>query len=600
MSPQLRHRWGLWIDRFGWSLIPLSLGIVVGFWFSDLGYPWLRLLELLCLVFTLAALTIVVGYALRRKLVRKTPQGRVLRRRAIFSLLLLFFSLTLRLTVDHLNQPTALTAISVEEFRELYERDRTYYFELSSQLDSMLLRAMDSELSALSEDGALSADQERFLLETWSAFTDLCFSLDQIRRRWEIWYHFDLGRSERPRLIESYLLTYAAELSLYRHALRFDLLIQSNQNLQKYLDATQGEDDRPYWTYAQARQSYLGVADQSRVLAGERYLRWLREAFAPTDGSLLGGPLARDIDRHLEEVKMLHPKGDLLLEQSPDLEILKREVHRNWYPLQKRVAEWMGDTRLQRGQTYLITSDQLTAMDTHLEPGDILLSRKNWYLSNVGLPGFWPHAILYLGDPEKLQSFFRVPEVTEWLKTLPGEPESLGDALNQIRPDGWAFYQGSHEGEPYRVIEALGEGVLLHTLTQTAGDYLAALRPKLSKLNRAQAIYEAFHHYGKPYDFDFDFATDHAIVCTELVWRSYRPQEDKNGLRLEPITLAGRSTLPANEIARLFSAEYTEEASQLDFVYFLDARESIGKAVVVDEAAFRRSYLRPKWDYFQQ
>lgn len=600
MSPQLRHRWGLWIDRFGWSLMPLSLGIVVGFWFSDLGYPWMRLLELLCLVFTLAALTIIIGYAMRRKLIRTTPQGRVLRRRAVFSLLLLFFSLSLRLTVDHLRQPVALTSISIEEFRELYERDQTYYFELSSQLNSMLLRVMESELNALSENEALSADQEKFLLEAWSAFTDLSFSLDQIRRRWEIWYHFDLGRSERSRLIESYLLTYAAELSLYRHALRFDLLVQSNQNLQKYLDANQGDDDLPYWTYAQARQSYLGVADQSRVLAGERYLLWLREAFALTDSALLGGLLARDIDRNLAEVKMLHPKGDLVLEQSPDLEILKRELHRNWYPLQKRVAEWMGDTRLQRGQEYLISSSQLEEMDTQLEPGDILLSRKNWYLSNVGLPGFWPHAILYLGDPEKLQSFFRDPEVTAWLRTLPGEPESLASALNQIRPDGWSFYQGSHDGEPYRVIEALGEGVLLHTLSQTAGDYLAALRPKLSKLNRAQAIYEAFQHYGKPYDFDFDFATDHAIVCTELVWRSYRPSENKEGLVFEPITLAGRTTLPANEIARLYSTEYPEEKSQLDFVYFLDARESLEEAVVADEAAFRRSYLRPKWDYFQQ
>ena len=600
MSPKLRHRWGIWIDRFGWSLLPLAVGIVAGFWFSDLGYAWLRLLELLCLVFTLAAFTIILGYALRRKIIRKTAQGRILRRRAIFCLLLLVFSLSFRMAVAHLRHPVALTSISLEDFRELYEMDQKYYFEISSQLDSILRRVMDSELGALAEDAALSADQERFLLEAWSAFSDLGFSLDQIRHRWEIWYHFDLGRSERPRLIESYLLTYAAELSLYRHALRFDLLIQSNQNLQKYLDAIQGDDDRPYWTYAEARQNYLGVADQSRVLAGERYLQWLREAFAQTDGALLRGSLARDIERHLADVKALHPEGDLVLEHSPDLETLKKEIHRNWYPLQKKVAEWMGDTRLQRGHNYLITPEQLAEMDPHLEPGDVLLSRKNWYLSNVGLPGFWPHAILYLGDPEKMQSFFSDPEVAAWLKTLPGEPDSFGEALSLVRPDGWAYYLGGHQGEPYRVIEALGEGVSLHTLTQTAGDYLAALRPNLSKLGRAQAIYEAFHHYGKPYDFDFDFATDHAIVCTELVWRSYRPREGKEGLAFEPITVAGRTTLPANEIARLFSVEYGGESSQLEFIYFLDARETEGKAVLADEAAFKRSYLRPKWDYFQQ
>ncbi len=36
-----------------------------------------------------------------------------------------------------------------------------------------------------------------------------------------------------------------------------------------------------------------------------------------------------------------------------------------------------------------------------MEPGDIIVARQNWYLSNIGLPGFWPHAELYVGTPEE-------------------------------------------------------------------------------------------------------------------------------------------------------------------------------------------------------
>jgi hypothetical protein len=32
-----------------------------------------------------------------------------------------------------------------------------------------------------------------------------------------------------------------------------------------------------------------------------------------------------------------------------------------------------------------------------MSPGCILLVRRQWYLSNIGIPGFWPHAVLYVG-----------------------------------------------------------------------------------------------------------------------------------------------------------------------------------------------------------
>ena len=51
------------------------------------------------------------------------------------------------------------------------------------------------------------------------------------------------------------------------------------------------------------------------------------------------------------------------------------------------------------------------------------------------------------------------------------------------------------------------------------------------------------------------FATDHALVCTELLWRSYRPGPEKEGLRIPLITVMGRKTLPANQIAALFAKE---------------------------------------------
>jgi len=38
-----------------------------------------------------------------------------------------------------------------------------------------------------------------------------------------------------------------------------------------------------------------------------------------------------------------------------------------------------------------------------LEPGDVLVTRKEFVLTNYFLPGYWPHAALYLGDASDLQ-----------------------------------------------------------------------------------------------------------------------------------------------------------------------------------------------------
>jgi hypothetical protein len=43
-------------------------------------------------------------------------------------------------------------------------------------------------------------------------------------------------------------------------------------------------------------------------------------------------------------------------------------------------------------QTSLISQAQPAALQPRRKPGDVLLVRSEWFLSNVSLPRFWPHA----------------------------------------------------------------------------------------------------------------------------------------------------------------------------------------------------------------
>ena len=85
------------------------------------------------------------------------------------------------------------------------------------------------------------------------------------------------------------------------------------------------------------------------------------------------------------------------------------------------------------------------------------------------------------------------------------------------------------------------------------------------------------------------------MVCTELVWRSYRPAEGKEGLNIPLLEMAGIKTLPANEFAKHFAEHRGEDERQFDFVYFIDATESDCKTFVSTEDAFADSCKRVKW-----
>jgi hypothetical protein len=421
--------------------------------------------------------------------------------------------------------------------------------------------------------------------------------MDRIRFFYEDWYRFDASRAQRSYHIRSFLLTFAAELSLYEKSTRLVGLITTNPNAVKFLDSPDPSGLLGENSFSRFREQLQGTRDIARVAAGRQYLLWLEKGLDGHETARVLGcsRLWEKIEQELSIIDAVGASDLAALTVGSDMQVLKRSVDRVWYPAQKGVAKWMGSTRVRRIGICLAKPEQREEMDKYLEPGDIMLSRKNWYLSNVGLPGFWPHAILYIGSPEKFESFFDDAEIRKWLFELTGKQVSFGQYLAEKYPSRWLRYRLDKDDEPHRVIEAIKYGIVLNSLKGCFGDYMVALRPRLNKKAKAQAILEAFSHLDKPYDYHFDFATDHALVCTEVVWRCYRPAEGKDGLDLDLVDIAGRKTLPANEIARQFAMEHDKTHRQMDFVYFLDASEKQGKSFASTKEEFIKSYKRVKW-----
>lgn len=249
---------------------------------------------------------------------------------------------------------------------------------------------------------------------------------------------------------------------------------------------------------------------------------------------------------------------------------LGEQFDRDWYAVQSRAAEYLGDTKI-IGRDPFITVKQIEAIQQRLEPGDILLERRNWYLSNPFLPGFWPHAALYIGTMDDLDKL--------GVLAHPAMQKHLA-----------ALRRPADDGRPRTILEAVSEGVVLMSATHSLhADYVAVLRPRLRLGQIAHAIVQAFEHRGKAYDFNFDFDDREKLICTQLIYEAYRGMID-----FKIVRVMGRNTLPALDIALKYAVERRSDSRQLDFVLFLDGVPSKGIAREATELDFLKSLTRPR------
>ncbi len=149
-----------------------------------------------------------------------------------------------------------------------------------------------------------------------------------------------------------------------------------------------------------------------------------------------------------------------------------------------------------------------------LRPGDVIVTRHDDAMSNLFLPGFWPHAALFIGSVEERRSL-----------GVPIVPGSDG-AIN--------------------VLEARKDGVLFRELDDTLEvDACCVIRPMIGEAEIAEGLRRAQSHAGKLYDFEFDFSRSARLVCTEVVYRGFH---GVGGIEFALSRRAGRLCLSAEQL----------------------------------------------------
>jgi hypothetical protein len=148
------------------------------------------------------------------------------------------------------------------------------------------------------------------------------------------------------------------------------------------------------------------------------------------------------------------------------------------------------------------------------KPGDVFVTRHDDAMSNLFLPGHWPHVAFFIGT------------------------ETQRAALGLETPEGAA--------DPVVFLESKKDGVRFRPATDTLEvDAFVVLRPPLPAEEIAASLARGMRHVGKPYDFAFDFRNSDRLACTGLIYRAYHGAGE---LAFSLVETGGRLCLPAEEL----------------------------------------------------
>jgi hypothetical protein len=218
---------------------------------------------------------------------------------------------------------------------------------------------------------------------------------------------------------------------------------------------------------------------------------------------------------------------------------------RGVYALQTAIGRGMAEVFVRPGHAPSLPRDIRHEVIQILRPGDVLVVRKEFAATNYFLPGYWPHAALFLGRASELANsgIAEHEHVRPRLAKLSGAtPVTAVLVPNQT--DAW-----SDSNDHPCVLEAMKDGVKVRSINSPLNsDSIVIIRPLLQSADIAKALAQALMHEGKPYDFDFDFCASYRLVCTEVVYRAY---EGVAGVQFDLKRHAGRFALAANELLRM-------------------------------------------------
>lgn len=441
----------------------------------------------------------------------------------------------------------------------------------------------ESPDSVFKKDFTSLTNEERvFIIENWIEFVQCRERLMGIieKHKWQVY------TTAKPYSKEK--IIYLSEIiAIDSLSFRTIEALDNNILLRRFLNEARGKSKIEAESYFKIKQSLTGEKSLLHIM-NYYTIEDLKTLIASyySEENFLSNYVWKNLGVAEELVKSEIEKENLL--EATEMKLLK-----SWYAFEKWVALAATGIDFSNRPQKFVTRDKVENIRKELLPGDILLKRSNWQVTNFGITGFWTHSGLYIGSIRELDEYFAD------IKTENGL--SLTKYLEEYYPKVYNSLSKEPIQDGNNIIEGIAAGVVINRLENIAAvDYFAALRPRLSKKEKMIAIIRALGFIDRPYDYRFDLVTDNEMICSEVIYKSYLNGAGMKGLTLDLTEKNLRLSFTPNDFAKKFDNEFDSETRELDLVIFYDASEKSRESFLSSEKEFRKSWTRPFLDIFRE
>ncbi len=221
------------------------------------------------------------------------------------------------------------------------------------------------------------------------------------------------------------------------------------------------------------------------------------------------------------------------------------------------MSRFFGNTvgSLQKNRKPFINTEEiLPILNEILKPGDVLVEKAGFLMTDTFIPGHFGHVAIYSGKPGEL-----------FQSLLKDDKNFIDEKLNKLANKERKNYTSYYNNE---VLEALRPGVTIRSLRDFLHiDDLAVLRLKENALRVGKVdedyirkvLVKAFSYLGTDYDFGFDVNTSTNIVCSEM------PYQTMPGITFRTAKTMGVYNISPDDVAVMAGSE---EYRPFELVYF--------------------------------
>lgn len=402
------------------------------------------------------------------------------------------------------------TCLNTYEYFKQAKAERLYQFEHDIESyyslieESLQHRVISIELfqeltQELQQNDYLSATGLNKFKQAIKAHLLLRQRLYQVVKARECWLKKSYRSMEPELRLKGIMLSLSAALTLYDNYLLVIAMYQQNDQLRRIIDQADMGFGLSSNHLLEASLAFHSVINREKMKYAIKFyqnnITTSQEGSLNYLSSLIEQSPSYQIMQNDSTLSFLQNKIKFYTIASNDS--LKKLEKEGVNLLSLIFGNTVGMIESRKGKLYHRLTVQNELLKT-LQPGDILLEKTPFRLTDQFIPGYWGHAAIWVGNENNLKQLdlWDHPTIKPWHDDI----------------------QNGHS-----VIQALRSGVELDPLSHFMNiDDMVVLRDNTMTTAQLQkVIINAFRQLGKSYDFNFDISTSDRIVCSELVYISY-------------------------------------------------------------------------------